>query len=533
MDIAQFYLSYSIRALWVLLLLMIASILLIFFGNGRSFAKECSRIKNRTWIFLFVILMGAFLTQWFFHPTMHLLYIDEHLYMGSAKNINELGQAVNCRFEWGDVCQPIVQKAPAWPFILSLSFRAFGDSAQVAFFTVKIISLLTIFLSFFFCFVVLKSERVGLWTAFFLASSPLYLQWSGTADAAIPSLFFTLLTLFSCAIFLKSKQAGFGILTLTLLLFSVLIRYEHILLLPILLLLFAQQAHASPKPLKRISMLFLPSLFAIALLFELVMLFQGLDFFRPTISSFLPELYVFESLRFIKMISFGFLLLIPSFFGAWFLWKDKASSSFILFPLMLYSALYLPLSYETRFLLIPFFFMCVLAALGIETALSRLGLRGKIHNGIRAAVMGFVLLGSLLSPYPLEGHLREKLPLYSLEHQSASLLSSHVPQHCYIISEYASITTAVAKSKGIRTNHAISNPAAINALLSKGNCAFYFEDMYCSLKEGNFGRDCTAMHTLFNLTLAHQFSDQKEKFTLYRVKARGSPLSNQGESNGT
>ncbi len=508
------HLGYLVPILWTLSLLLL---IFLFFLPWRRISRECSLVQRKHWLYLGAILFLALMIRGFLVPTTHLFYVDEHLYMDSAKRIKEIGQSVNCRFEGGDICLPIVQKAPGWPFMLSFMYRFSDQYSFAAFALVKGISILTMFLAFIFCALLFQNAKIGLWIATFMAVFPLHVQWSNTAEAAIPSLFIVLLTLVSCILFTRIGQWALGAVTATFLAFSMLVRYEHILLLPVVALAIAVTVLPIAKKHRELLLSITPTIIASSLLAALFFIFQGIGFFRPYSTSSMPLLYFIELPTFLSTISLMYVLIIPLIIGLFAHRNERMVQISVLFPLFLYSLLYLPFSSESRMLIIPSFFAIVFAAAGVDRIIIFFE-KSSTKNLLATVLITLgVLIAAIASPYPLDSYLRENSGIHLLESSSLDTLSFYVPSECYIISEHPSFTSAVTESKGIRTNYAIAYPSSIASLISQGGCLYYFEDMYCKRKEGNFGKDCSIMHSFYNLSTERLFESDQHTITLYRI----------------
>ena len=93
---------------------------LIFFWINKSYIKDIlSEIDKKTWVFLFFVVISAFILRLVIPPLQHIMYIDEPWYMEAAKNMLQ-------NFSQGDY-----PKSIGWPFILSISFLFLTDNSNI------------------------------------------------------------------------------------------------------------------------------------------------------------------------------------------------------------------------------------------------------------------------------------------------------------------------------------------------------------------------------------------------------------------
>ena len=164
-------------------------------------------LKNKSIVLLLIIFLIGFAIRILIMPQIHLMYIDEPLYIDQASNINRVHKPVSCIYENLDskACYMPFQKAPGWPFLLSMLFLMSGISETAAFYLAIGLGSFCIILIFFVIYLLFSNARMALWGALLLSLSPLYIKWSNTTETNIPSLFFTLLTLLFFLAYLKEK----------------------------------------------------------------------------------------------------------------------------------------------------------------------------------------------------------------------------------------------------------------------------------------------------------------------------------------
>ncbi len=474
-------------------------------------------VGKSTWLLLFLITLVGAIIRIFLIPSFHQMYVDEPMYIEQAKNINQQGKIVSCVWTWeGSHCWSVLTKGPLWPFILSLAFRALGSSSSVAFMVTQAFALLTIALSFIFCYLVFKRSGIGLWCSIFFALSPLHAVWSNTVETSMPALFFVMLTFISFLLFTRLPSIPMGVFTGLVFLFSVFIRYENLLLTPVFLLLLLLNAKSLPSSVKRSISALMPAIATLIGLLTFTLFFFTIEFYMRNLSNFLPHFYAFNLPFYLKHLSLNFTLLIPGIFGLVLLGKNQIKLCLIGIPLLISSIIYIPLSYESRMILIPFFFFSVCAAYGAE----ELAQKAKRHQALfRASALLLLLAVSAFSLSPAQREpLYKKYPsLNMLETFSASTLHETVPSNCTIISQFPAITNAATDSIGMETSYALQNPSIIQSLLAKNECVYYFYDHYCYRIVSDSSANCKRMMDTFKLLPEANYPNGDKAYTLYRV----------------
>ncbi len=210
-------------------LTFLSFVLLLFFVcfNFRKFKSFFREIKKRTWwIVLLVILLALFL-RIFISPHGTLMFEDEGWYMDTAEKVLE---ADFNYFSGG------IYKSTGWPFIISLSFFFFGKDNLVAHYASSVLGVLTVFNIFCLSLLLFKKEKIALWSAFLFSLIPVHIAWSGSAETAVPSVFFVTLALFFSLLYFKQKTGSLLWLSLFAIVFAAQVRMENYFLLPLFLL---------------------------------------------------------------------------------------------------------------------------------------------------------------------------------------------------------------------------------------------------------------------------------------------------------
>ena len=210
-------------------LIFLNFVLLLFFVcfNFRKFKSFFREIKKRTWWLLLLVILLALFLRIFISPHGTLMFEDEGWYMDTAEKVLE---ADFNYFSDG------IYKSTGWPFIISLSFFLFGKDNLVAHYASSVLGILTVFNIFCLSLLLFKKEKIALWSAFLFSLIPVHIVWSGSAETAVPSIFFVTLALFFSVLYFKQRTNPLLWLSLFAIIFAAQVRMENYLLLPLFLL---------------------------------------------------------------------------------------------------------------------------------------------------------------------------------------------------------------------------------------------------------------------------------------------------------
>jgi hypothetical protein len=498
-----------------------AFLLALFFVKWKSDARAFCQIKPSTWIFLFLIIFVGAILRIVVVPSFHQMYTDEPLYIEQAKNIIDKGAPVSCQYTLSaESCHLLLNKPPLWPLLLALAFSLFGSTLSVAFATTKALAFISIFLSFVVAYLISKKESIGLWASFFTAISPVHIVWSNTVETSIASLALILATMAFFLLYLKAKDIPLALVALILALFSILLRYENLLLMPLFLLVLLLEGTSISPRIRSIVSRFFPTILTIMSAFAILIFAAMVGFFRPSFSNYLPYAYVFNFLPYLKGISLYFSLAIPVAIGMATLKKNKTTLCLLLLPLLLLSVMYVPLSFESRVMVLPSFFISVLAAFGADHVLRRTR-APKIMGGCFIVALG-ALCAVALSPSHLDTLYKPYASLNLLETTSANSLTRYVPKSCTIVANFPTIINAATDNNAMAIPDILRNPLHLQQLLEKGECFYFFYDQYCHRNVQGTLSQCGAMMRRFDLEHIQAFPENGASgasYALYRIAA--------------
>ncbi|MFH1510323.1 MAG: hypothetical protein ABIF10_01425, partial [Candidatus Woesearchaeota archaeon] len=90
---------------------------------------------------------------------------------------------------------------------------------------------------------------------------------------------------------------------------------------------------------------------------------------------------------------------------------------------------------------------------------------------------------------------------------------------CYVVSEWPTVVTSVARTRGIRTSRFLAQ-TSFQALLND-SCVYFFYDGYCERPVISASRDswytCTKISEAYLLTRVAWWQAEFDSYSLYRI----------------
>jgi len=212
--------------------------------DRRQIAKELSSRVNKKTVLALIVILSFFITfsLLFVNPTEQL-YFDENIYQGIAMNILSHGNALWCQYGTGFVqtcfANSIYHDLIGYPFLLAIAFGIFGIGIWTAYALQLLVGALSIIFIFLLASMFFERKGAVVAATTIFALIPQLFIWSRTQ--AIPDLAlmsFATLTFFLFILFIRRIRLEGFIAFMSALTFTIYIRIEAILLLPIFLVLF-------------------------------------------------------------------------------------------------------------------------------------------------------------------------------------------------------------------------------------------------------------------------------------------------------
>lgn len=478
------------------------------------------KVKRSTWIMLILIfLLGISLRIMI--PVYFTSYMDEYAHINTGKNIATHGRAEifygYSDFERRDY--GLFNEPAGFPYVVGLFFLFMGASEGSAY-AVNIImgSLLSVII-FFFCFLLFRNEKTGLYGAFLVSVSPLYILLCRNVEPDTVSAFFILLTFISFLLFFKIRNLKTGVLATSMLAFSMSIKQENIVLMPLVLLLaiLFVDLKSIRHSIKNYKFWFLVAILIILVtphIFHLSLeLYPPLFYGKATATGVGGQLINIGNVGINaqvlnKAMQGSFYPLLVNLFlliGVVYVFKKHRKAGVFLM-IFFFSYMFVYLAYSAKivekYLITSFVPLICFAGIGIyaveKFAVSRMqGIdrEGVINFIIPLAMVVVLFLSSV--PYfyeireeakPLSlGHGHPRNLIYYEESEAIGLIDKELGP-CYLAVEEPIIFSAT-DLKVMRTRLVLSSPQIVKNIIDSGSCIFYFEDLYCT-DFYSFGKRC-------------------------------------------
>ena len=478
------------------------------------------KISGKAWMLLGLIFLAGLIIRLFVFPHYHRVYLDEQLYLEYAKNIHSEFRPQVCNYIDFDEsrCTFRPQTAVGWPVLLSLAFRIFGPSPEVAFYLSSMMGSLSVILIFFLVYLVFKSQPIALWSSVFMAFTPLYVIWSNTAGNNMPSMFFLLLTLVFFFSYVKTKERKILALFAMSLVFSVIVRFENaIVVLPLLLILIRNKSLGKNRLFESLRLLYPTLLIAFLVLVMISVMVAGRYF--EVLTGNLLDLYLLKFFPLLGAASFGYFFLLLAPIALIFPKKVPREGVISLFTFFIFFfALYLPLFFEERMALVPGVFLIMLSACSIEAIAAFL--KEYMRNAaIFVAVSLMVIFGMSLAIAHEKALSGDHAKI--LETNGAHEIKGIIPDGCYLVSEWPMVLGPAPHIRGIYTHILLRNAHEADRILNAGGCIYYFQDAYCaddspSPSLGSRER-CSLVREKFNLAVVEKFRRGESEYILFKI----------------
>ncbi|MEM3791543.1 MAG: glycosyltransferase family 39 protein [Candidatus Micrarchaeaceae archaeon] len=228
----HFYLYYAIF-LFILFALFL-------FLNVREIKKHV-KVKKK-WALSLVFVLASFLLAELIlvKPTIQV-YKDEYIEMSIAKAIIYNHEVGICSFNFGEKCMSdgigLFQQSVGWPFMLSIPFFIFGVSFSTAYNFTLLIASISIVLVFLVSYLITSDPKAAILSAVFMAFTPLFMTFARSTTLDVNAGMFFLFTLFSLLLYIKNLKMKTGFFAIATAAFSMLMRIEMGIFIPVLLAL--------------------------------------------------------------------------------------------------------------------------------------------------------------------------------------------------------------------------------------------------------------------------------------------------------
>lgn len=486
-------------------------IIITFVLSFRKIRKQFN-IKKNTWIMLILIfLLGISLRT--LTPVYLTTYADEFAHIETGKNIVTYGRADMCIGGYSDFEEKactLYNEPAGFPYVVGLFFFFLGVSETSAYAINIIMGSLLGVIIFLFCFLLFRSEKTGLYSAFVVSILPLYILLSRNIEPDIVSAFFILLTFLSFLLFFKIRNFKIGVFATSILAFSMSIKQENILLIPLVLLLaiiFVDMKNLRSK-IKNYKFWLLVALLVVLVaphIFHLSLeLHPALFYGKPTATAVGGQLIKMENVgmnaQILNRAMWGnfYPILINLFLVVGLIYafkKYRKGGIFLIIFFSLYMFVYLAYSASIveKYLITGLIPLICFAGIGMYAVEGFVV--PKLYGTARRRVINFaiplaIVLVLFLFFVPYFYEVREGLKPLNVDHgyprdyihyKEKEVINSidEKIDNCYIVAERPVLFSAT-DLKIIATGFVLYEQKPVRNVIDNGGCIFYFEDLYCT-----------------------------------------------------
>ncbi len=330
--------GYMITAADAIALIMLAVSLIL----ARNEIKLALSKKVDRYSFALLCLVLIFFVSFsFFLPRTELIFFDENIYQGVALNILHSGNALMCEYGTRYVQKCLVGQLGfdpgGWPLLIAVAFRLFGTSNATTYNLELLMGALSIIAVFLISSILTERRELAvLSTAVFALIPELYI-WSKTlANPDMPFMAFATITTLLFLIFLRKTNRKTLLPFAFCLVFTIYLRVQALLLVPLFLLLFLTLSNNTIKETFRTrAKLLFATLFSDSGLIPILAVFLIL---------IVPQLYTMLATAGELKANAAFYLYpnTPTFSASYILPTLSANTSFLLGLLRNYPIVFLP-----------------------------------------------------------------------------------------------------------------------------------------------------------------------------------------------
>jgi len=396
----------------------------------------------------------------FIKPTERIFF-DEHLYQDEAINIIKQFNAKMCLYGTNDTCKIFTyyHQGITWAYIIALGYLVTGINAMHTAWNLNLIfSTLSVILIFFISFMLTKKESISLISSFFYATTPLVLIWARTGGAETSLVFFSLLSILSLLIWLKTKNKKILVLLISSIVFAAQGKVEGVFILPILAAFYFAFSKVNIKELLKISLIVI--LLLIPAFIYLFIQYQQDSFGAAENKKFSLD-YFFQNIKTNSLFWFNYYqngtpiqtqnvnnMLLPIFAILSIFTKDKEvrKKVFVVFlwfiiPFLIYASFYagsVLYGVDNRFMLSCVAPLVILASFGILNVYEFLYKKLKSYSTYIIAILliAYIYLFQQLLPYivvdPTQIWEANDARIYVFDFVLKHY--SEIPKDCYFVS---------------------------------------------------------------------------------------------------
>jgi hypothetical protein len=269
--------GYSITIACAIVLVGLIVCILLSLNEIRS---QISKNINKYSILALLLVLIFFMNfSILFMNKAQLVFFDENIYPSIALNILNHGNALTCIYGTAQLGSCYVNSLGfdpnGWPFLIAIAFRFFGTGIATSYGLELLIGILSIAAIFLLASSLADNKEIPIISAAIFALIPEVFIWSRTpANSDLAFMLFSTLTMFFLVLLTKKKTSKMLMLFLLSLAFTIYIRVEGLLIVPLAfaLLIFSENGDLSKKTTAFFKKVFNPNWIVLFISFFILMI---------------------------------------------------------------------------------------------------------------------------------------------------------------------------------------------------------------------------------------------------------------------
>ncbi|MFC2135785.1 hypothetical protein ACFLTH_14305 [Bacteroidota bacterium] len=463
-------------------------------------------------------------------PHHNLFAPDGYWLMEQGKNFMQEGKAEVCEYSENLEKECSIVRSTGYSAILSVPFITFGINNFVALYFSSIISGFLVIPLFFFVYLLLKNEKIALFSSLIIIFDKLNLVLSSYVENINPAIIIILCSGIFFFLYFKNKDLWSHLLGMFLFLMSIFIRIEYLLAGIIIFYMYLIKSRNDFNKNHFIMPVTIGVLIIIIYLVQVPVISSigyNSDFGLVNLSENIKIL--FDNIEYY----FGFVLSTLLVLGIFHAYNKYRKEFYIIFSSMIIFALF----YFTwtqanieRLMMLIFVHLIIFMGVGLQYLFiqTKKMKQRKVFNTIILTLIIIILLSNVNI---ISDRISSSASTLA-NTEVIELVEEKVPENCFVIVERPVFITATTNIKAIPTSRIYKNSRSINRIINKTNCLLFFENDLCyedidagpgrNVYQRNSTGRCTEIKNDYELEEIFTFSPdyQKRVYRLYNLSIK-------------
>jgi hypothetical protein len=250
-------------------------------AGRKEIVSVCKSAKIKKWHVVsavLVVLVFLVVELYLVQPTQ-LLFFDDVIYQSMAQSLLNSGQAWMCNYGTpaGCIAGQIFHEPLGTSFDIAIGFLVFGASRAAAYGVGIFLAAVSVIMTFFAAFLLLKDFKAALFSETLMALSPIVLVWAAPTNSDMHLLAYSMLAVFFMLVFSGKKTVRtFGMFVFSAVL-ATYMKVDAFVLLPVLAIMYLLlEREKATGVLKRTYQMFARNTDSTAVLIMLLLAFVSL-----------------------------------------------------------------------------------------------------------------------------------------------------------------------------------------------------------------------------------------------------------------